>query len=139
MITRAYVVDIKPGYAKVRIPVYDSLKTSTSGYTPDEELSWASIAATPGIEVNYKPGDVVLVGFQDSDTGRPLIIGHLKSALNYTSAEVVYPVINSSQLLVKDVAIFPKNITIGNIKYDQLQLLEDFNSISQNDIDSLFQ
>lgn len=139
MITRAYVVDIKPGYVKVRIPVYDSLKNSTSGYTPDDELSWASIAFTPGIEVNYRPGDTVLVGFQDADTGRPLIIGHLKSALNYSDADMVYPVLNSSQLTVKDKVILPKDVTIGNIKYDQLQLLEDLNPISQNSIDSLFE
>lgn len=34
----------------------------------------------PGFNVNYKIGDTVLVGFEDNDMGKPIILGYLESA-----------------------------------------------------------
>lgn len=141
MITRAYVVDIKPGYVKVRIPIFNGIDKSAKGYIRDEDLYWATTDCIPGVETNYAPGDVVMVAFEDLDRGRPIVVGHLKSAL-LDKMNTIGPEINASTLNVSGRVILPKDIKIGNITYELLQSLEtlgpDLAPISTSDIDALF-
>lgn len=136
MITRAYIVDITPNKAKIRIPILDGFDPSASGYTPDENLSWASILAIPGIEVDFRKGDVVIVGFQDSDIGSPIILGHLKSSI---SKDATKSIATLSDLNVLNTTSLSKNTTIGNLTYDQLQGSASVEPIDDYDIDLLFE
>lgn len=144
MTTRAFIVAIKPGYAKVRIPIYDGFDPQSSSYIADEDLSWATIVVNPGINISYEPGDVVLVDFQDGDIGRPLVIGHLSSTLvGENILDNNLPEIKANSLEVTGPVVLSKDILIGNISYEDLMQLEeglpsDLTPISQTDIDSLF-
>lgn len=85
MITRAVIEDIdyKNNKIKVRIPILDGIADS-KGSTPKTELNWASVVCIPGLDIEYRVGDVVIVGFEDNDLGKPIVLGYLKLALSYT-------------------------------------------------------
>lgn len=38
----------------------------------------------PGLDIEYRVGDIVIVSFEDNDLGKPIILGYLKLALGYT-------------------------------------------------------
>lgn len=79
MITRAYIEDVDYENAKllVRIPTLDGTESSIAS-TPKDQLEWASILQLPGMEIQYKIGDVVVVGFEDNDLSSPIVLGFLK-------------------------------------------------------------
>ena len=70
----------------MRIPILDGAAES-KGSTPKTELNWASVVCIPGLDVEYRVGDVVIVGFEDNDLGKPIVLGYLKLALGYTSEQ----------------------------------------------------
>lgn len=117
MITRGYIVDIDYNKAKCRIrtPFYDGIEGS-SGSTNNDNLAWASIMWTPGIDVTFNVGDAVIVGYEDGSLNRPIILGFLK-----------IPGKNNSQtnFKAKDVTIggtlnTSTNVSMGTIKYIDL-------------------
>lgn len=61
---------------KVRIPRYDKLST-TPGGTITDDLSSAIVCAVPGTKVAYAEGDVVLIGFENNELNKPIILGLL--------------------------------------------------------------
>lgn len=78
MITRAFIEDIDWDAMKVqvRIPRFDGVGDSPSS-TSKMELNWASVVCIPGLEIRYKVGDCVVVGFEDNDLGKPIVLGYL--------------------------------------------------------------
>lgn len=78
MITRAYIeeVDWKTMKLLVRIPRFDGVDGEL-GSTSKAELNWASVLCIPGLEIKYKRGDCVVVGFEDNDLGKPIVLGYL--------------------------------------------------------------
>lgn len=79
MITRAFIEDVDYDNAKilVRIPTLDGTSTSVAA-TPKDQLEWAAVLETPGVEIQYNVGDVVVVGFEDNDLSSPIVLGFLK-------------------------------------------------------------
>lgn len=118
MITRGIVkaVDYSTQQLQVRIPILDG---NDFNGVKDKDLSWASILAIPGIEVNYQKGDIVIVGFEDNNKGKPIVLGYLKSALS-KNKNIIYPEIQTSKMQAFEEAKFPKNTRIGNISYGTL-------------------
>lgn len=84
MLTRAIVEEVgRVGTPhecklKIRMPIING-KEGEKGATADADLSWASIAYTPGLEVQYRVGDVVVVGFEDNNLDYPIVVNHLRA------------------------------------------------------------
>lgn len=75
MIQKAIIESIIDDYSvKIRIPKYD--KMYTDGLTYDE-LSTGIICSVPGTNVHYSINDVVLVGFENDEIGKPVVLGLL--------------------------------------------------------------
>lgn len=80
MIQKAIIESIIDDYSvKIRIPKYD--KMYNDGLTYDE-LSTGIICSIPGTNVKYSVNDVVLVGFENNELGKPVVLGLL-----YTNKE----------------------------------------------------
>ena len=83
MITRGIITYSDSDKSKVYLPILDGYREPDllvfGGYQGTEV---SSILAIPGVEVNYKIGDVVLIGFEDNDASSPIILGYLKSGIN---------------------------------------------------------
>lgn len=75
MIQKAIIESIIDNYTvKVRIPKYDKMYTDGLKFN---ELSTGIICVVPGTNVHYSVNDVVLVGFENDEIGKPVILGLL--------------------------------------------------------------
>lgn len=87
MITRGIVTYSDSDNIKVYIPILQGkvdskYLTETDFNNRFQGLKVVSVLSTPGINVSYKPGDIVLVGFQDNEMSSVVILGYLGSAIN---------------------------------------------------------
>ena len=67
---------ISPYEYKVRIPRYDKLRTTPGGVL-SKDLSSAIVCSVPGTNISFSEGDVVLVGFENDELNKPVILGLL--------------------------------------------------------------
>ena len=119
MITRAIInkIDYESNKIRVRIPIYDGAQNS-KGSTSDDDLSWASVLCIPGLTIDYEIGDIVIVGFEDDDIGKPIILGYLRLA-NGISDEARISV-NLNNLIVNDKLSTSTNVKFGKLTYEQI-------------------
>ena len=117
MITRAIITDtdLSIGKVKVRIPILEHI--GDGGL----DINWASIIYIPGIDIDYRVGDIVEVGFEDNDVGRPIVLGFLKLRDKNIESRVYADI---KELNIEDKFEAPTNTIIGKTSYQEL-----FNSI----------
>ncbi len=130
MITRAQIEDVDHTNCKVRvrIPRLDGISTEPNS-TKDIELCWASILYIPGVEVQYKKDDIVVVGFEDNDLGKPIVLGHLQLR-NVQPTSSLYGTFK--QLKVTETFEAPISTTIGVTSYDLLNKVTEGAKESDN-------
>lgn len=119
MITRAIInkIDYESNKIRVRIPIYDGAQNSQES-TSDDDLSWASVLYIPGLTIDYKIGDIVIVGFEDDDIGKPIILGYLR-LVNGESDEARISA-NLNNLTVNDKLSTSTNVKFGKLTYEQI-------------------
>lgn len=125
MLTRAYITELDLEHSKVRVrmPWIDGIENSSGYQLYDSDLCWATIMYTPGIEINYNINDVVIVGFEDNNVGRPIVLGYLKLDGVDLDKELH---INATDLTVSSKANLPLNTNIGKTPYEEI-----FNSVNE--------
>ena len=80
MIQKAIVESIENNYqVKVRIPKYNKMANDVFSYN---DLSTSIICSSPGTLVSYSVGDIVLVGFENNEIDKPVILGLLYTENN---------------------------------------------------------
>lgn len=119
MITKGIIQEIIDPYnIKLRLPTLDGADYSSEGIS-DEYLSTAIVCLPPKIKYNFEVGDVVIVGFEDDDLGKPIIIGCLfKQDGNTSNIDI------QAQSLYSTNTTLGKNTYIGNVKPDEIKALE---------------
>ena len=119
MITKGIIVKVVDKYrVQVRIPVLDKIATAPLA-TPDSELSTAIICTLPNCIVNPHVQDIVIVGFEDNNLSKPIILGYLFS--EYANATL--PSLNLSCIDVKSTARLSEHTTIGNVTAQEISAL----------------
>lgn len=113
MITRAIIeeTDLSIGKVRVRIPILEDTRNSYAN------TLWASIIYIPGLNVDYKVGDVVEVAFEDNDLGKPIVLGFLKLRTREIESRI-YAV--TKELEVEEKFKAPLDTTIGKTTYQKL-------------------
>lgn len=113
MITRAIIVDkdLSIGKLKLEIPILWGV-----GGREHTQI-WASILHTPGFNIDYRVGDVVEVGFEDNDVGKPVVIGFLQLRDRETDSRI-YGVLKD--LIVEEKLTAPDATTIGKSPYQEV-------------------
>ena len=87
MIQKGIVESIVSPYEyKVRIPRYDKLST-TPGGVQTVDLSSAIICSAPGAKIAFSENDIVLVGFENDELNKPVILGLLYREDNLDSSK----------------------------------------------------
>lgn len=133
MITKAIIEDIVSDYqVKVRIPIFDS-SDGFSQATSTTELNNAIICTLPKCSFNPSIGDIVLVGFEDFDPGKPIILGCLFKESGNTSVMDLEVGCLTANSIVK----LSENTTIGTITYKDLQELVDLKNNFQFILETL--
>lgn len=119
MICRGIIEEvISPYQAKVRLPIIHR-STSSPEFTPNDSLPYASICTIPNAHANIRVGDIVIVGFENNDEGKPIILGYLyKETLGDTALSL-----NLSALQVSGSTKLGYDTEIGNIKADDINKL----------------
>ena len=119
MITRAIInkIDYESNKIRVRIPIYDGAQNS-QGSTSDDDLSWASVMCLPGLTIDYEVGDIVIVGFEDDDIGKPIILGYLRLANGGNEKAKISANLNS--LVVNDSLSTSTDVKFGKLTYEQI-------------------
>lgn len=124
MITRAIIIDkdLSIGKVKVKIPILQGI--GDGGI----DINWASIIYFPGIDIDYQIGDVVEIGFEDNDAGKPVVLGFLKLRNKEIDSRVYG---TFKELNVEDKFESPTNTLIGKTSYQEL-----FNAIESTKVDN---
>jgi len=79
MITKAIVEEVvDDNHLKIRIPIYNKAADDSTA-TPDKQLTEAGVTTLPGIKTHYVKGDVVVIGFEEEQINKPIILGQLQT------------------------------------------------------------
>lgn len=119
MVTKGIIEKIVDTYtAKVRLPLYDGVPIGTIS-VPTDDLSDATTCTIAGAQPNLQVGDVVFVGFEDNDRGKPVILGCLYSPESSNSKADLS--LNSLEVLIN--ASLPEETNIGSVTSDEIKNL----------------
>lgn len=133
MLTKGVIEKIiSPYKAKVRLPVYDSLK-DVNYSTSTENLSEATVCSLPNCDFALNVGDVVFVSVEDNDFHKPVIVGFLYSqnkALTQVDAKL------NSLEVITDTKLSSET-TIGKVSAESIQSLYGVKENIQAQIDEL--
>lgn len=108
---------------KVRIP---SLHKSVEsiGATPTQNIPMAIASISAGVYPALKVNDVVLVGFEDDDIDKPVIVGLLFNENAYNVGSDIHV----DSLEVKVNTILPEETQIGKVTSTNIKFLEGLNN-----------
>ena len=131
MITKGIVEHIiDNSHIKVRMPIIDGLKDIKQS-TPTELLSEATICTLPNSNNIIQEGDIVFIGFEDNDIGKPIILGHLfKESSTYVDLTLRNLEVNSTCFL-------PAETSIGDINPTLIKMLSGTTSNIQGQLDEI--
>lgn len=129
MITRAIIIDkdLSIGKVKVKIPILQGI--GDGGI----DINWASIIYIPGIDIDYQIGDVVEIGFEDNDAGKPVVLGFLKLRNKEIDSRIYG---TFKELNVEDKFKSPTNTLIGKTSYQELFDAIESTKIKENNSDT---
>ena len=146
MITKAVVESIIGNKAVVRIPIIDKI-ADAKGATKSKDLSTATICSLSNVGNPVNIVDVVYIGFEDHEAGRPIILGKLYTGtLSQDNPDINARIFNttSTTKLYEDTYIGKvKPNEIGMLTGLQSNVQQQFNIINDNisdinsDIDDL--
>ena len=133
MLTKGIVEKvITPYKVKVRLPVFDGIE-GTRNATETNELSEAIICSLPNSGNLVNIGDIVIIGFEDNDTSKPIILGHLfKETDNNTLVNLKVGALETT-----GATKLSKDTHIGEIKPKEIEALSGISSNIQGQIDNI--
>lgn len=133
MIYKAIVeTSINEHQAIVRIPLIHRTNASIE-HTPTSELPVACISSLAGCLSPVQPGDVVIIGLENNDFDRPVILGHLSRAEIHKTLAAI----NATDITSTVSATLPANTTIGNINSTEISHLQGSEDNIQKQLDYL--
>ena len=132
MVTRAKIVKVLSDYeVKISVPIYGLIE-ELELESDVNELPVARICTTPGCSPNYKVGDTVVIGIEDSDLSKPMVLGKLipnDTSLGASSG-------NFQNIVVEKDTKLTKNTTIGEVSSLNLEQLIGANYNIQGQFDT---
>ena len=132
MITKGIIEKVDGYKALVRLPIYNNSAASKHS-TKTEDLPKATFCSLPNIEIPFAKGDIVFVGFEDNDTNKPIILGHLYKA----EGNPATPGLNLSTLKTSSSTKLSNNTWIGDVTPNELSALSGIKGNIQKQIDNL--
>ena len=102
---------------KVRIPRYDKVLT-TPGAVKTSDLSSAIVCSYPGTKVAFQEGDIVLVGFENDELDKPVILGLLYRNIEVNNTQINLPEVHDNlSKIEKNLDALNKSDLYTHIKY----------------------
>lgn len=133
MITKGIIEEILSPYsAKVRLPIFDSIKDAQNSVSTGN-LRVASICSLPNCTNLLGIGDIVFVGFEDDDLGKPVILGNLVRE----QSSLANPDISGYSIKVDKSVNIPSTIVVDNTNLIDLSQLYGLKCNVQTAIETL--
>lgn len=132
MITKGIIDEIDNHKALVRLPIFDGDDISRIS-TKSSNLSKATYCSIANIETPFAKGDVVFVGFEDNDSSKPIILGHLYKPTKQSAS----PGLNLSTLNTTSTTRLSPTTYIGNVRPNEIAYLSGLKGNIQNQLDNL--
>lgn len=133
MITKGIVEELlENNKARVRLPIYNRAKDSKDA-TLTENLDAATICTLPNSANTVNVNDIVFVGFEDNDVGKPIILGHLAGSENKSTHIDLHVRLFTTQSTTK----LSDQTWIGDVTPEELQSLIGVKSSIQAQLNSL--
>ena len=129
LLTKAIVVSqstTQPNKFKVRIPALHGVEASQH-CTRDEDLPEATVCGLPHATNQIHVGDIVFVGFDTNDNGRPIILGHLFAQdINQDGMDLTLRSLEFEDKTSESVcfAQLPTNTSIGEVTKENISCLK---------------
>ena len=131
MITKGIIQSvISPHLVKVRIPLLNKIE-GVEGATPNRELPASGVCTLPSVLIDPQPGDVVIVGFEEDDFSRPMVIGFLSVSSPLSKINV-----GCDTLKADEEAVLPAFTSIGEITPDNINCLKNLKDNVNDTFDS---
>ena len=119
MLTKAYISEIINTHSiRVRMPLYNKIE-GVNGATPKTELAIACVCSLPNFVTDPQVGDIVIVGFEENDTSKPVILGYLSKSTELPSITDI----KCNKLTALDDVTLPAHTNIGNVTHENLKCL----------------
>lgn len=141
MIQKAIVESIINNYQlKVRIPKYDKLASDGVSYN---DLSTGIICTYPGTILSYAEGDVVLVGFENDEVDKPVVLGLLYNDKQTDSSIKIPDISNQLDNTADKLNNISKRNNFLHIKYSNdggvtFTSLYDYSDNSYNEVTNTY-
>ena len=133
MLYKAIVEKVINTYeATVRIPLIHRTVDAVD-YTPSDQLPTACISSIAGSISPVQSGDIVIVGLENDDLEKPIILGHLcKESMPQTLSSI-----QATSLSACVEASLPSATTIGNVSSKDISYLSNLSGNIQKQLDIL--
>ena len=136
MITKGIVEEILDNYkVKVRMPTYDAID-GVKDSVATKDLSEATICSLPNAKNIVAKGDIVFIGFEDNDLGKPVILGHLfKQSGSKANIDIAARMLSSTSTTKLSADTYIGDVTpnaIKSLKGATSNIQEQINNIVNN-------
>ena len=133
MLKKGIIESVNENTAVVRIPGIDKSTFAVANIST-KDLTPCPISTLPGIKPNLQVGDIVIVGFEDDNVSKPIILGTLlskptTSLCNITADSFVS--VGSSK--------FNEETSIGSVSPTNLRSLVGYNTQLGTDMQNLLE
>ena len=118
--------------AQVRIPALHKLNNYNGAMTANN-LPIAAVCALPNSEIHFQVGDIVIVGFENNEEDKPIILGYLYTDIPITDRLSLIP----ESITVTNNSSLPAATTIGEIKSSEIYALKDVSDNIQKQLKHL--
>lgn len=132
MVTKGVVEEIIGYKAKVRLPIFDDIASSSTSIK-SKDLSSATLCSLANADYALSIGDVVYVAFEDNDNDKPVILGHLYREKKTNTT----PGLSLSTLSTTSTTKLSEETYIGNVSPLEIKYLTGTTSNIQDQIDKL--
>jgi hypothetical protein len=121
MLTKAYIQEvISPHSIRVRIPLFNKI-ANVDGATPNDELSIGCVCTLPNFITDAHVGDIVIVGFEEDNISKPVVLGYLSTPNRMDTMVDV----ECNRLTVNGDTTLTEHTTIGDVKPESIKCLKD--------------
>ena len=120
MLTKAYIQEVlSPHSVKVRIPLYHKIE-GVGGSTRNDELPVGCVCTLPNFVTDINPGDIVILGFEEDNISKPVVLGHLSTNNPPRSLTDI----TCNKLVAKGDVVLDEHTTIGGVEPENIKCLE---------------
>lgn len=131
MLKKGIIEAVDGDKATVRIPNIDKSLSAVANIS-DSDLTPSPISTLPGIHPKLQAGDIVILGFEDDNFSKPVILGTLLSKPTSSVCNIT-----ANSFISTGASKFNKDTAIGDVSPQNIEALLGYNTQLATDLANL--